>query len=131
MKKPFFLIYILILSFLLSSCFQSEEANVVDAQIKAIGAITLESNDSITAAEKAVESLLDTDKKQLRYKNKLIAARNKYNQLVIQEKINILEEKINEIGEVTISSKDKIVEARDFYDKQDDDVKNGIKIMKF
>ena len=131
MKKPFFLIYILILSFLLSSCFQSEEANVVDAQIKAIGAITLESNDSITAAEKAVESLLDTDKKQLRYKNKLIAARNKYNQLVIQEKINIHEEKINEIGEVTISSKDKIVEARDFYDKQDDDVKNGIKIMKF
>ena len=127
MKKTLFLIFILMLSFSLSSCFQSEEAKSVDAQIKAIGAVTLESNDSITAAEKAVESLLDADKKQLRYKNKLIAARNKYNQLVKQEKINVLELKINEIGEVTLSSKDRIVEVRDFYDKEDSDVKNGIK----
>lgn len=123
MKK---IVVLCMLSFLLVSCFQSEEAKAVDNKIKAIGAVTLESESAIIEAEVAVDALLESDKEQLRYKKKLIDAREKYNQLVIQDKIKTLEKRIDELVDITITSKELINEVRNFYEEQEQVVRDGI-----
>ena len=112
MKNKSLFIFLIFLSFCFVSCFQSDEAKAVDLQIKLIGPVTLESEEAISAAEKAVDGLLESDRKQLRNTKKLTEARDKYEQLVIQDKIRKLESKINEIGVVTLDSEEKIKEVR-------------------
>lgn len=126
MKNKFLFILFVSFCFTFVSCFQSDEAKAVDLQIKLIGPVTLESEDAIVAAEKAVDGLLESDRKQLRNTKKLAEARDKYEQLVLQDKIKTLEARINEIGEVTLDSEDIIKDVRTFYDSQEQNVKDGI-----
>lgn len=127
MKNKITFIFLALFCFSFVSCFQSEEAKAVDLQIKAIGPVTLESEEAIIAAEKAVDGLLESDKKQLHNNKKLIEARKKYEQLVLQEKIRNVEAKINEIGVVSLDSEKLIKDARSFYDEQEQNVKDGVK----
>lgn len=127
MKNKITFIFLALFCFSFVSCFQSEEAKAVDLQIKAIGPVTLESEEAILAAEKAVDGLLESDKKQLHNNKKLIEARKKYEQLVLQEKIRNVEAKINEIGVVSLDSEKLIKDARSFYDEQEQNVKDGVK----
>lgn len=120
------IVILCMLSFLSVSCFQTEEAKAVDKKIKSIGAVTLESESAITEAEIAVEALLESDKAQLRYKKKLVNAREKYNQLVIQDKIKTLEKRIDELVDITVTSKDLIDEVRFFYEEQEQAVRDGV-----
>lgn len=81
--------------------------------IEDIGDVTLDSNDKITAAENAYNSLKNEEKGLVTNHDVLTAAKQQYSLL----KINKVIELINDIGEVDINSNEKITLAEQEYDK--------------
>ena len=78
---------VLIMSLLLvfTACGKSKAASEADALISSIGSVTLDSEESIIKAEKAVAELENKDKESLENLELLNSARNEYNRLVEQE----------------------------------------------
>ena len=95
---------------------KSAEAKRVDTLISSIGTVTLDSESKITEAEKEVEGLSIEDYKQLNNIEQLEKARKTYDNLVSKEKADKIIALINEIGNVTIDSENKINAARSAFD---------------
>ena len=112
---------------LLASCGKSEEATLVDNLILNIGQVTLDSGAKIREAEKATKELDEKQYKQLEYLSVLQEARNTYDNLRDEKRINDIEEAIGSIGEVTLESEQNIKKIRNQYDTSNDKVKQGIK----
>ena len=89
----------------------------VDALIDAIGDVTLESEEAITAARKAYDALSDAQKAQVKGLSTLEAAEAKLAELKAEaEAAAAVDEKIAAIGEVTLTSEEAIKAAREAYD---------------
>lgn len=132
-KKRFWIIAVIVLYFLINmlSGFISglkKPESVIKAEdlIDEIGKVSIESEDAIIAAEKAVAALTGEEKERVKHLDDLEKARAKYDELVLDKKIAELQDVINAIGTVTLESSDKIKAARTAYDNSSDDVKNGI-----
>ena len=99
-------------------------AEAVDALIDAIGSVTLNSKDEIDAARAAYDALTDVQKAKVTKLSVLTAAEDKYKELaeeaeqdeIDEAAANVVEEKIDAIGTVTLKSKDAIEAARRAYD---------------
>lgn len=133
MKKTLLSLIALLLCFILCSCGKSEAAINVDNMILEIGEVTLESEDEIVAAEKAVSELQESEYAQLEHISVLEGARATYEQLVEEKRISENEETISEIeraidaiGTVTLEREGAIISARTSYNMANDEVKTAI-----
>lgn len=88
MKKVLALMLAAALMLSLTACGskKSDAAKAADEQILAIGEVTLESENQISAAEATVEALAEEDKEQLDNLNVLTEARSAYDTLVLESK---------------------------------------------
>ena len=95
-------------------------AAAVDAQITAIGQVTLESETKITEARAAYEALTETQKALVTKLDVLTAAEAKLAELKVdaanKAAAAAVDAQITAIGQVTLESEAKIVEARKAYD---------------
>ena len=73
-----------VLFVLLTACGPSEEVRRVDGLIENIGAVTLDSRESIIEAEEAIAVLDEADYQQIENLDELETSRLSYNQLVDQ-----------------------------------------------
>ena len=110
-----------------TACSQSEAAKAVDQKIEAIGEVSLDSEDAISAAEEALEGLSSEDKEQVKKTKKLEEARSSYEDLVKQDEAAKIDEAISAIGEVNAESGEKIQSAKALYDAASDEVKALVK----
>ena len=98
-----------------------EAANAVEVLINAIGTVTKDSGDKIKAARNAYDALTDAQKALVENYKILTAAEAKYAELVKtaedEAAAKAVEDKIDAIGTVTLSSENKIKETRTTYDK--------------
>lgn len=126
MKRIIALLLAVITVLSLTGCFKSEEVRLVEEQISAIGEITLESKELIEKAEEALKSLPQDDAEKVGNKEVLTAARADYEDLLITQAAQKVEEKIANIGTVTLKSGSLITEARKSYDKEKENVKERV-----
>ena len=126
MKKYLVVIMAVLMALCLCACGKSEAVKAAEEKIAAIGAVTLDSEKRISAAEKAVEKLSDDELKQLDKAEELKKAREKYERLV-ESKAAVVDSLIVQIGEVTIESEEKIEAARQEYDAVPASVKSRVK----
>ena len=118
-RKSFLLLTIsLLLVVLLTGC-KSAAAKAADKAIEAIGTVSLESIDKIKEAEALVGGLKSKEYESLVNAEVLTNARNTYDTLY-------LESLIENIGAVTISSKNNLASIREQYDKANDVVKSAV-----
>ncbi len=82
--------------------------------IDAIGEVTLDSKEAIDKATVFIATLSQEDIDQIRGRDKLEYAKNKYDALVV-------EAAIDKIGKVTLDNSDKVLELLDQYDKLSDE----------
>lgn len=106
---------------------KSAEAKRVDSLISSIGTVTLDSEPKIIEAEKEVKALSKEDYNQLDNVGELEEARKTYDGLVKGKQAEEVENIINNIGEVNLSSESKIQEAKTAYNKLPEDVKSLVK----
>ena len=90
MKKINKLFLVLVFSLLLCACGKSEAVKNVEAMIKALGEISLESIDAIRAAEDAYSSLTEEEQEKVKNYKKLTEARDTYYELVLVGQWNTL-----------------------------------------
>ena len=126
MKKT--LLWALAISLMLSltACGKSEAAQAVDAQIAAIGEVTLESEETIRAAEEAVEGLTEEDRGQLDNVGQLEQARSDYEALVLAGEVSEVEAAISAIGTVTMENADAVDAARALYNGSEPEVQSAV-----
>ena len=124
MNKKIMFALILALSVLLLGGCQSRQSKEVEQKISAIGEVTLDSDAVIKEAEQAFDALNDTDAKNVKNAESLTQARNRYNELVKKKETEELkalakdvDNSISAIGNVTVDSKEAIVDARKKYNK--------------
>ena len=98
---------------------KSAEVKRVDDMISSIGTVTLDSKSKLAEAEKEVKALAEDDYKQLDNLGILTEARETYDLLCIKDEANTIMNRINAIGEVTLSSERSIQAARTAYDEAD------------
>lgn len=120
MKKNVYLWLLTLL--LLTSCSKSEEAQEIDDMILSLGTITLESEFAIMEMENIIIILDPSIKKELDYLDILVKAREDYSQLCI----DVVEQAISEIGNITVDSNDKILQAWDKYDVLEQNLKGNV-----
>ena len=94
-----------------TACGKSKAASEADALISSIGSVTLDSEESIIKAEKAVAELENKDKESLENLELLKSARTEYDKLVKAERIKTVDELIESIGSVTLDSEESIIKA--------------------
>lgn len=122
MKKISILVVCIALCISLCSCGKSESAINVDNLILDIGEVTLESGNKITAAEKAVGELKESEYRQLEHLNILEEAKSTYDELVVAE----IESAIDGIGIVTLEKEAIITSIRTQYNNASDQAKDEI-----
>lgn len=105
---------------------KSEEAKRVDDMISSIGTVTLDSEDKIAEAEKAVKALAEEDRNQLDNVGELENARKTYEELSAKAESKRIVKLIDEIGEVTTNSERSITAARNAYNEADDTVRKMV-----
>ena len=98
-----------------------EAAAAVEKQISEIGEVTLDSKDVIEAVRGAYDALSDDQKDLVTNYDVLTAAEKSY---ADQEAAAAVEKQIDEIGEVTLDSKEVIEAVREAYDALSDDQKD-------
>lgn len=134
-KKPFYkrklfwiiaVVVLCILINLLSGLKKPESVVQAEDLIDEIGKVSIDSEEAIIAAEQAVAALTGEEKERVGKLDKLEKAREKYDELALEQKVTELQDTINAIGTVTLESADKIKAARTAYDNSKDDVKNAI-----
>lgn len=91
----------------------------VTEQIDEIGNVTINSGFTINAVEGKYDSLTSKCKRHVKNRKVLKQAKNDWDQLKANEAI----EKIDDIGEVTIDSKEEISKAKKVYDELSEDQK--------
>ena len=116
MKKRYLLPLILLMVISLCACGKSENATAVENQITALGSITLESETSIAAAEKAWDSLTEEEKSQVENFETLAAARNSYEQLVLKNAADSIDQEILNIETMKSGKPDAVKAAKKSYD---------------
>lgn len=114
-KRLAALVLTLAMALSLTACGKSEEAKAAEALIDAIGEVTLESEEAISAAEDAYAALTEEDQKAVD-PAKLESARGTYDQLVLQAQADEVIAAIDAIGTVTEDSAGAVDEAREMYD---------------
>ena len=124
MKKLLVIVCSLVLCFTLCSCMKSEEAKRVDGLILDIGEVTLNSEEKIEKAERAVNALAEDDYNQLDNLEVLTGARETYTTLKVKE----LEEWIDKITTATgEEEKEKAIRnAKYHYNKADEEIKQKL-----
>lgn len=105
------LIVSLIAVFLLSDTLKTKTS------ISRIGTVTLESGELIQKAEENYAALSDSQKEKISNRDELFAARAEYDSLVT-------EDLIEQIGKVTLESKDAITNAEESYEALSREAKN-------
>ncbi|HCS75892.1 MAG TPA: hypothetical protein DIW17_18720 [Clostridiales bacterium] len=127
------LVICIFMSLSLSSCGKSKEAQVVDDLIANIGTVDLENGDArILDAEEALEALSDKDQQSLENLEKLHEARNAYEELLAESEELVIssakeiEDVINEIGTVNLSSHADIQAALEKYNEADTAVQEAV-----
>ena len=109
MKTTYKNIVILFVAFLLlTGCdlFKPESVKKVENLIVSIGEVTLESENLIVTAETGYSELTDKEKEQVENYENLKNARETYDELVEDNKVNIVIKSIDAIGEVSLDKKD-------------------------
>lgn len=91
MKKITALILTFVMCSSLCACGKSPELVNVEKLIERIGTVTLESEEAILKAEKAYEELYAQDQDKVKNINKLIEAREEYNNLVLTQAVNCIQ----------------------------------------
>ena len=127
MKKYLVVIMAVLMALCLCACGKTEAVKAAEEKIAAIGDVTLDSEKRISAAEKAVEKLSDDELKQLDKAEELKKAREAYEELVLENKAAAVDSVIDQIGEVTLESAEKIAAARQEYDAAPENVKEKVK----
>lgn len=89
-------------------CFLLSDTRKVTVAIREIGTVTLDSEDQIVQAEQLYSELTESQQDKVSNRDVLFAAREEYDSLVT-------EKAINDIGKVTMESKDAIVHAETLY----------------
>ena len=117
MKNIFVLFLTLLLTLSLSACGKSEAVLAVEDQITALGAITLESDTLITSAEKAWQTLTEDEKSQIENYEVLTAARNTYDQLVLQDAADKIDQEILKIEDMKSGKPDAVKAVKKLYEK--------------
>ena len=131
-KWALLVLLITLMGMLLCSCGKSEAAINADNLILEIGEVSLASGEKITVAEEAVNSLKQSEFKQLEQFSVLEEARNAYDRLVEEKTvadnaaIAKIEAAIDAIGTVTPGREPFIQGARYQYDHANNEVKAGI-----
>lgn len=115
MKKAISLMLALVLCLSLCACGKSEAVKNVETLIKAIGEVSEESGEAITAAEAAYNALTDEEKEQVSGIDMLSAA-----------KVDYVEALIASIGEVTLDSEPAILTAEEAYNNLTDEEKEVV-----
>lgn len=111
-KSKILVFLVLMLSFLLTGCGKTEEAQAVDDLILSIGEVKDSSEKAISEAEEAYNALTEGEQKSLENYEALVESRQKFDSL----KANAVEEAIDKIGTVDEKSKQVITKARMEYD---------------
>lgn len=127
MKKYLVVIMAVLMALCLCACGKTEAVKAAEEKIAAIGDVTLDSEKRISAAEKAVEKLSDDELKQLDKAEELKKARETYEELVLENKAAAVDSVIDQIGEVTLESAEKIAAARQEYEAAPENVKGKVK----
>lgn len=78
MKRVISLVLVLIMCLTLCACGKSQSVKDVEEAIKAIGEVSLESNDAILKAERLYDNLTDSEKSKVDNKAMLVEARFSY-----------------------------------------------------
>lgn len=94
----------------------------VEEKISAIGKVSLESEAAIKDAKSEYEKLTDDDKTKVSNADVITEAEKQYDEIAIAE----CEKLIDEIGDVSIDSKDKISAAKKLYGSLSSDQKNKV-----
>lgn len=126
MKKYLVVIMAVLMALCLCACGKSEAVKAAEEKIAAIGEVTLDSEKRISAAEKAVEKLSDNELKQLDKAEELKKAREKYERLV-ESKAAAVDSVIDQIGEVTLESAEKINAAQQAFEQLTEKEKGKVK----
>lgn len=126
MKKTLAIFLVCIIICALCACGQSEQAAEVDRMILAIGAVTLNSEQAIVAAEQAYANLVYQDQAQIFHYETLLNARAEYDRLVNISKAEAVDAAIEDIGAVDLQSLTKIRSARTAYDELSEDAKSYV-----
>ena len=127
MKKYLVVIMAVLMALCLCACGKSEAVKAAEEKIAAIGEVTLDSEKRISAAEKAVEKLSDDELKQLDKAEELKKAREAYEELVLENKAAAVDSVIDQIGEVTIESAEKINAAQQAFEQLTEKEKGKVK----
>ena len=126
MKK--LLCVLLALTMLLAFCgCENKAALAVEEQINALGQITLESGDAITAAEVAFNSLDPKDRLEVRNSAALAAAMVTYENLQEKEQADIIDQLIRDLRPITVNSAKALTNAENLYNSADIEVKLKVK----
>lgn len=96
MRKTISLIIIAIIALAFTACGKSEMVKAAETAIADIGNVTLESEDSIKKAESIFNGLTDHEKEQVDNRLVLIDARNQYEKLLEEQRLQIEEQKRQE-----------------------------------
>lgn len=94
---------------LFAAAFLFNATSQTQAAIRKIGTVTLESEDAILKAEQKYVELTEKQQNKVGNRDQLFAARVEYDRLVT-------EDAINQIGKVTMESKEAIIHAEHLYD---------------
>lgn len=127
MKKYLVVIMAVLMALCLCACGKSEAVKAAEEKIAAIGDVTLDSEKRISAAEKAVEKLSDDELKQLDKAEELKKARETYEELVLENKAAAVDSVIDQIGEVTLESAEKINAAQQAFEQLTEKEKGKVK----
>ena len=104
------------ITLVVSSCGKSQEVKNVEQMISAISMIAVGDETPIIEAEKAYSALSAEDKQQVEDLNSLQEARTSFDKWAADKaEADVVEEKIDQIGEVTLDSLRLIIAARSVY----------------
>lgn len=111
----------------ITGCSSQNDEQVISTitAINTIGEVSLDSNDSICAAEGEYEKLSDKQKEAVSNHDVLTAARETYEAL-IQKEISEVETAISNIGDVSLDKAEAIDYANNLYGALPDDEKNRV-----
>lgn len=127
MRRMIIVVLVLTFSIGLCACGKSDASRSAEEKIKAIGTVSLDSNEAIRTAESAYNQLSSEDKKEISGSAQILAhARAEYNELYnsfmkqkvkddSQARVDKAINAIDAIGVVTLASKDSIQNAKFFY----------------
>lgn len=96
--------------------YKNKNVRKTEEAIKAIGTVTLDSEDAIEEAEELYDDLTDAEKDKVENVRELEEAKDEYEDLCDRADAEKVDKLILSIGEVTRDSKDAIEEAKDEYE---------------